>query len=85
MVFRFLDVDIVTKYIPIQYPKCIWGEWESYSCDKTCGDGERKKMRKRMPTRYYDGLCNGKVYATERCNIQQCPQGMLFKRPYLGM
>ena len=52
----------------------MWGEWETFSCDKLCGGGERNKMRTKIPTENYDGECEGKEYETEKCNTEECPQ-----------
>ena len=52
----------------------MWSEWETFSCDKSCGGGERNKMRTKIPTESYDGECEGKEYVTEKCNTEECAQ-----------
>ena len=52
----------------------MWSEWEMFSCDKSCGGGERNKMRVKIPTESYEGECDGKEYVTEKCNTEECAQ-----------
>ena len=49
---------------------CTWGDWEIFSCSKSCGGGERNKMRTQIPKEQ----CGEKEFVTEECNTEECPE-----------
>ncbi len=49
-----------------------WSEWSP--CSKSCGGGERSKVRECIvPRDGDDSLCEGNGILTEKCNTQPCP------------
>ena len=56
---------------------CVWSDWNTGVCSKTCGGGEMTKTRTRTVTEKYGGTCNGRPTFSEACNTNKCP-GTIF-------
>ena len=53
---------------------CEWAEWEHGECSKTCGGGERTKIRNMEVEANFGGLeCSGLSTEIESCNKDECP------------
>lgn len=75
IVFYILEDEVVTYDSQNQEHQCIWSEWESYACDRSCGGGTKHKQRNSVPTKVeFSDLCPGPERKTESCNTHQCPQ-----------
>ena len=58
---------------------CVWSEWEwdATKCSKSCGDGERVKIRKKLVQEKNGGSCNGSATEYTFCNLKPCPGSTL--------
>ena len=57
----------------------MWTEWEVGICSKTCGGGERSKIRDVKIEAAYGGKeCQDSSSMTETCNTNDCPGKYFF-------
>ena len=52
---------------------CIWNDWKTGKCSKTCGGGTRTNSRTKKRKENYGGICQGKATFKEECNKKKCP------------
>ena len=52
---------------------CKWSRWEVESCSKSCGGGQRTKIRRKMIGEHFLGTCPGQSFLAESCNTNHCP------------
>ena len=59
------------------FPKpvdCKWGEWNTGTCSKTCGLGNRRSSRTKAVLKAHGGKeCAGNTWKDETCNLRTCP------------
>ena len=54
---------------------CKLGEWMEWKpCSKTCGNGERVRIRHKEVVEKHGGTCPGALIEKETCNPQACPK-----------
>ena len=59
---------------------CIWGEWVTGECSKTCGRGIRSDYREKLQIQLYGGIdCQGDGIRHEDCFIKECPSTKIFE------
>ena len=52
---------------------CVWSDWVSRECSKSCGTGFRVNTRSRHVVEAHGGSCPGESVETEICNTDNCP------------
>lgn len=52
---------------------CQWGAWNEGQCDRTCGQGNRRRTRSLVVQAQNGGRCSGQPSQTVPCNSGPCP------------
>ena len=53
---------------------CVWDDWTTGECSKSCAGGFRTKVREPKQEAEYGGEeCIGDSEVIEECNTNQCP------------
>ena len=50
---------------------CVWSDWTSSPCSKSCGGGQIIKKRRKIKEEVYT-TCNGEPMTFEDCNTAKC-------------
>eukprot|EP00929_Paragymnodinium_shiwhaense_P010905 TRINITY_DN11597_c0_g1_i1.p2 TRINITY_DN11597_c0_g1~~TRINITY_DN11597_c0_g1_i1.p2 ORF type:complete len:380 (-),score=75.99 TRINITY_DN11597_c0_g1_i1:88-1227(-) len=54
---------------------CVWHEWQEWSsCSRSCGQGQKRRLRDMKSNQNELGSCSGRSYQLERCHLKPCPQ-----------
>ena len=58
---------------------CVWNEWVTGECSKTCGQGIQTDTRNKLQPELNGGIpCQGEVTQTSECFIKECPGIKIF-------
>ena len=53
---------------------CVWDEWVTGECSKTCGHGIQTDSREERQPALFGGLpCDGEATQQSECFIKDCP------------
>lgn len=66
----------IIKDLRSKYPKpldCVVGEWSLWGdCNKPCGGGIKKRIRKKIYEEVNGGTCDEQLIQYKRCNMRSC-------------
>ena len=56
---------------------CVWDDWVSGECSKTCGTGIQINTRTKKVVEKDGGTCTGTSTEEKECKIKECPGSLL--------
>ena len=73
------DVYLIVITRSIYLVDCVWDEWVTGECSKTCGHGIQTDTREEFQPALFGGLaCEGEGTQQSECLIKDCPSINIF-------